>query len=208
MSKAKKIIKNISYAVTIILLVLSVSLVILSTIAKKNNKIFSVFGYSYSVVASPSMKPDIDVGEIIIIKKLDYDKYYETAQVGQDNIVYYSNEKGIYIVHQLYEIQDNGLVLKGTNNPSPDGEIVNQNNFHGIVISHGGKWLGSFLLGSRSLIFLVIVLFIIFVIVTEILPQLIKKEREQKQEESKLDPETRKLLEEQVRREIEKEKNA
>ncbi|MGI6781485.1 MAG: signal peptidase I [Acholeplasmataceae bacterium] len=205
MKKIKKILKNISFVVTTILLIFALLLVILSTIAKKNNKMFSIFGYSYSVVATPSMQPEINVGEIIIIKKLDYDDYLKTAQVGQDVVVYQSKKYNIYIVHKLYEITEEGLVLKGVNNPSPDDEIVNQQNFHGIVVSHGVQWFGNFLLSSRSLIFLVIVLFLIFVIVTEILPQLIKKQAKQ---ESKLDDETRRLLEEQVRKEIEEEKNA
>ncbi len=205
MKKIKKILKNISFVVTTILLIFALLLVILSTIAKKNNKMFSIFGYSYSVVATPSMTPEINVGEIIIIKKLDYDDYLKTAQVGQDVVVYQSKKYNIYIVHKLYEITEEGLVLKGVNNPSPDDEIVNQQNFHGIVVSHGVQWFGNFLLSSRSLIFLVIVLFLIFVIVTEILPQLIKKQAKQ---ESKLDDETRRLLEEQVRKEIEEEKNA
>lgn len=207
MSKTKKIIKKIAVTFSIILLIFTLSLVIMSIIAKKENKMFTIFGYSYSVVATPSMKPEINVGEIIIIKKLDYNKYLETAKVGEDVIVYQSNiYNNIFIVHKLYEITESGLILKGVNNPAPDSEIVNQNNFHGIVVSHGGQLLGSFLLGSRSLIYFIIVLFLLFVLVTELLPYLIKKE--QKEEQSKLDDETRKLLEIQIRKEIEEEKNA
>ncbi|MGI6787198.1 MAG: signal peptidase I [Acholeplasmataceae bacterium] len=201
----KKILKNISFIATIVILILSVSLVILSTIAKKENKLFPVFGYSYSVVATSSMEPEIGVGEIIIIKKLDYDKYLETAQVGEDVLVYWSNHSRIYIVHQLHEITDDGLILKGTNNPTPDTELVNGDNFQGIVVSHGLAWFGKFLFGNRPIIFLVIVLFLIFIILTEVFPYLIKKENKEKE---KLNEEARRLLEEQIRKEIEEEKNA
>lgn len=208
MSKTKKIMKNLGYALSIILIVFTLALVIMSTLAKRENKIFSLFGYSYSVVVTPSMKPEINVGEIIIIKKLDYNDYIQNAQVGEDVIVYKSNQyNGIYIVHKLYNITENGLILKGVNNPQPDSEIVNENNFHGIVVKHGMQWLGSFLIGSRSLIFLVIMIFIIFIIFTEILPVLIKKEQ-QKEYTSKLDDETKELLRQQILKEIEEEKNA
>lgn len=208
MKKSKKIIKNISFVIFIILIILTLSLVMMSTIAKRNNKMFSLFGYSYSVVVTPSMKPEIEVGEILIIKKLDYNKYLENAQVGEDVVVYRSNTyNNIYIVHKLYEINDEGLILKGVNNPSPDSEIVNESNFHGIVVKHGMQWFGTFLLGSRSLIFFVIVVFILFVMFTEIVPMLIKKERKEKYV-SKLDNETKELLREQILKEIEEEKNA
>ncbi len=199
MSKTKKIMKNLGYALSIILIVFTLSLVIMSTIAKRQNKMFTILGYSYSVVVTPSMKPEINVGEIIIIKKLDYNDYIQNAQIGEDVIVYKSNQyNGIYIVHKLYNITENGLILKGVNNPQPDSEIVNEN---------GMQWLGSFLISSRSLIFLVIMIFIIFIIFTEILPVLIKKEQ-QKEYTYKLDDETKELLRQQILKEIEEEKNA
>ena len=202
MKKIKKIIKDVGLIISVVFFILAIVLVLLSSVAKKNNKLFSVFGYSYSVVATPSMKPDINVGEIVIIKKLNYDKYLETAKEQSDVLVYFSKQHQIFIVHQLYEVSDSGLILKGTNNPSPDQELVTEDNFHGIVINHGGQWLGNFLLGSKSLMFLVFISFLIFVIISESLSLFLKKENATK---PKLDAKTRKKLEEEVRQELKEE---
>ena len=202
MKKIKKIIKDVGLIISVVFFILTIVLVLLSSVAKKNNKLFSVFGYSYSVVATPSMRPDINVGEIVIIKKLNYDKYLENAKVQSDVLVYFSEQHQIFIVHQLYEVTDDGLVLKGTNNPSVDQELVTEDNFHGIVTSHGAQWLGNFLLGSKSLIFLVFISFLIFVIISESASLFFKKEN---QTTVKLDDETRKKLEEEVRQELDEE---
>lgn len=199
--KFKQVLKYISISLSILFFIATISIVLLSVKAKKNNQIFSIFGYSYSVVASPSMEPDIEVGEIIIVKKVKFDKYLENAQVGQDVLVYYSNSSKRFIVHELYQIEEGGLRLKGVNNDSPDSELVTSDNFRGIVVSHGFKWLGSLLLGSQSLILLVFMLFLVFVIGSEVISYLIRKN---KKNNTALSEEEREQLRQEILDEIKK----
>ena len=98
----------------------------------------SFFGYSYSVVASPSMEPKIMTKEIIVIKKMDYDSYLEKAKLNEDVLVYYSEANRRFIVHELYEIREDGLLLKGVNNDSPDIELVTKI----ILLESCNAWWG------------------------------------------------------------------
>ncbi len=202
MKKAKSIIKNIFIIISIITFVFSLLLIYLSLQAKKENKMFSVFGYSYSLVVSPSMEPDIKVGDIIIIKHLDYDNYLPNAAVNKDVLVYKSTLYNRFIVHQLHEIKEDGLVLKGVNNEVVDDELVTKNNFQGMVIFNGLGFIGRLLLGNRALIILVFIVFLVYIIFSETLNLSLKKA---KKEKDKLDEETKKRLIEEIKKELENE---
>lgn len=202
MKKAKNIIKNIFIVVSIVTFVFALLLVFLSFQAKKENKMFSVFGYSYSLVVSPSMEPDIKVGDIIIVKHLDYDKYLPNAIVKEDVLVYKSSLYNRFIVHQLEEIKENGLVLKGVNNAVVDDELVTKDNFQGIVTFNGLGFIGRFLLGKKALIFLVVIVFLVYIFFSEILNISLKNA---KKVEKNIDEETKRRLIEEIKKELENE---
>lgn len=176
MKVIKKTFKYGSIIISILIFVLAIITVLLSVQAKKENKMMSFFGYSYSVVASPSMEPKIMTKEIIVIKKMNYDSYLENAKVNEDVLVYYSNSYRRFIVHELYEIKEEGLLLKGVNNDSPDTELVTEDNFVGKVVMHGGAWFGDLLIGSRFIIIFVLLLFLSFMVVSEVLRVSLKKD--------------------------------
>lgn len=194
MKVIKKTFKYVSIVISALIFVLAIITVLLSVQAKKENKMMSFFGYSYSVVASPSMEPKIMTKEIIVIKKMDFDSYLEKAKVNEDVLVYYSNTYKRFIVHELYEIQEEGLLLKGVNNDSPDIELVTKDNFVGKVVMHGGAWFGNILLGSRFIIVFVLLIFLVFVILSEVLKVMLKKETK--------NPKLSKTEEEKIRQEI------
>ncbi len=176
MKVIKKTFKYGSIIISILIFVLAIITVLLSVQAKKENKMMSFFGYSYSVVASPSMEPKIMTKEIIVIKKMNYDSYLENAKVNEDVLVYYSNSYRRFIVHELYEIKEEGLLLKGVNNDSPDTELVTEDNFVGKVVKHGGAWFGDLLIGSRFIIIFVLLLFLSFMVVSEVFRVSLKKD--------------------------------
>lgn len=176
MKVIKKTFKYGSIIISVLIFVLAIITVLLSVQAKKENKMMSFFGYSYSVVASPSMEPKIMTKEIIVIKKMNYDSYLENAKVNEDVLVYYSNSYRRFIVHELYEIKEEGLLLKGVNNDSPDTELVTEDNFVGKVVMHGGAWFGDLLIGSRFIIIFVLLLFLSFMVVSEVLRVSLKKD--------------------------------
>jgi len=83
----------------------------------------SIFGYSLLRVETGSMEPDLKVGSIILVKKVDP----ETLEKG-DVITYYGQEtpvKGQLVTHQIYEeprIEDGKyyFITKGLKNTLPD----------------------------------------------------------------------------------------
>ncbi|MGI6360366.1 MAG: signal peptidase I [Acholeplasmatales bacterium] len=194
MKVIRKIFKYASIAISVLIFLFAIIIVLLSVQAKKENKMMSFFGHSYSVVASPSMEPKIMTKEIIVIKRMNYDSYLENAKVNEDVLVYYSEINRRFIVHELYEIREDGLLLKGVNNDSPDLELVTKDNFVGKVVLHGGAWFGSLLIGSRFIIIFVLLLFLIFIILSEVLKVMLKKDAK--------NPKFSKSEEEKIRQEI------
>lgn len=193
--------KYISISLTIFTLLLATTLVLLSTRAKKTNKLFSVFGYSYSVVVTNSMEPDIKVGELILIKKVNYEKYLEYAKVNEDVVVYYSSMNKRFIVHQLHEINGSKLRLKGVNNDTPDIEFVDKDNFQGIVVAHGFKSFGLFLLSSRPIIVLVLLVFLIFISASEVINATLRKNKAETQKQKDIQEQLRKEVLEELKKE-------
>ncbi len=86
-----------------------------------------------AVVESSSMKPTLEIGDIIITKGVNP---YE-LKVG-DIIVYQRTGNNILIVHRIIQIikTDESLMIrtKGDNNPSPDPWYINEKEVKGLVI--------------------------------------------------------------------------
>ena len=77
----------------------------------------NTFGFQFSRVVSESMVPTLNVGDIQLCKRTNFDD----VKVG-DIILYYHNDK--VIVHRIKEKIDNKdnkyLIMKGDNNPVCD----------------------------------------------------------------------------------------
>lgn len=85
--KNKKAISKVIGIVSTVLYVLLIGLLLLALIVnfnKKPNQVNGVFGYSFAVVQSPSMRPLLEVGDLVIIKNTNTDN----LKVG-DIIVFY-----------------------------------------------------------------------------------------------------------------------
>ena len=120
----------------IFILKLFIIITFLTTLASFLNSHFNinktyVYGYKTAVVVSESMVPELQVGDMLLIKQVDYD----SLQVG-DIIAYEQeiNEKTVVIVHRIYEIKDNYIRTKGDNNPDVDTWIATKHNLVGKVI--------------------------------------------------------------------------
>lgn len=139
--KVKKIIKNISkvlsYAfITILMIVASflIYYVISGKIAEKNGKTPSISLYT---IISPSMVPNINVHDVVFVKKTNTDK----LKVG-DVITFYSTNAyfgGTPITHRIIEILDvpgTGKMfrVKGDANATADEEKVKPSNIIGKVL--------------------------------------------------------------------------
>ena len=125
----KKIIKYVITSLTVLFFLLSLIFIFLGIKAVKENKPVSIFGYIFSVVPTESMKPDINPGDFVLSKKVDF----STLEIGND-IVYYSVEKDIYIVHRIYNQKSDGsFVMFGINNPGIDNETVDETKEYPVI---------------------------------------------------------------------------
>lgn len=154
----KKILSKVFTIFTALLLLFSVVLLVTAVVSKYQNKTATVFGYSFHYVVSPSMEPEIKVGDFVIAKKADISQ----AKVG-DYVVFVSPDpklKGIIIIHSVVDITQEGkLITSGIKEGSepddyPVSEIIGvyhkKSAFIGYVINFFSK--------LRNVIFLIIVL--------------------------------------------------
>jgi len=165
----------------------------MGTVSIRKGKLMNAFGYSYSIVASPSMEPAIKTGAIIISKHLAF----EDVEIG-DIIIYWSAKYNRYIVHRVVNQIDGKLEMKGDNNTAIDEEYVTENNYYGTVVFIGLAFIGIIILKSQSLILGVIVLLFALYLFIEIkdLRSIIKANRKEKEQEEQYQKAREKMREE------------
>ena len=131
-NKILKIIGNILYA---IIFIIALFILIIAILQRTTNNEITLFGYRIFVVATGSMVPEYEVGDVLVSKEVDP----ATIQVG-DDIVYKGKEgsfKDKIVTHQVIMIEkenDNYRIqTKGIANTKEDPEIT-QNEVIGKVI--------------------------------------------------------------------------
>lgn len=98
--------------------------------------VVGVFPMYPSVILTGSMKPIINPGDIVVIKKIQDVKDIENLKIGD---VIQFKRGDILIVHRIIDFDENkddGLIYyrtKGDNNSAEDKEIVNPNDVKGTV---------------------------------------------------------------------------
>lgn len=146
--KVLNVIKNIILDVIIVILLLSIVFGILN-----RNKPISVFNHYFFTVKSGSMSNTINVGDNIIVKKVD------TYKVG--DIVTYKKGKS-YITHRITKIEGNKVTTKGDANYNEDPSFDKKNILGKFVYKSG--WL-NFLVNNRIIIILIIIVLYLIEIV-------------------------------------------
>lgn len=121
-NKALKVIGNILYILLFIIVILMLVVVILQRVSDNS---ISFGGYRLFTVATGSMEPEYQVGDVLISQEIDPNE----IQVG-DNIVYRGNTgsfKDKIVTHQVVSIrEENGekkITTKGIANVEEDPEI-------------------------------------------------------------------------------------
>lgn len=128
-----KILKEGLKNVIIIVLILTLIKVSYFKFILKENPV-KLFGFAFLIVGTGSMEPEIQAGELIIIKeKKNYEK---------EDIVTYLDKDGFLTTHRIVEINNEYLITKGDNNDLND-EKINFQNIKGKVVFHS-KILGIF----------------------------------------------------------------
>lgn len=104
--------KKIELILFVMLICILIFVIYLKFFAKVKN--IEIFGYSFFIVKTGSMEPNINSGELIIIK--EQDEYKE------NEIITYK-ENDVYITHRIIEKKDNSYITKGDLNNENDSEI-------------------------------------------------------------------------------------
>jgi signal peptidase I len=78
-------------------------------------------------VVSESMEPILHRGDLLFVTGAD------DFQVN-DIVIYQRSEVQYTIVHRIIEVQEDGYVIKGDNNPVPDAGVVKQEQIVGKVL--------------------------------------------------------------------------
>ncbi|PWM44756.1 MAG: signal peptidase I [Clostridiales bacterium] len=127
--------RKITGTVVFILLTLFLLTIIASIyIDKLNNRIPSVFGYSFLKVESASMEPTLMTGDIILVKKSN-----NPESLKEGTVVCFYLKDGRVVTHRIIEIvnEDNNIsyVTKGDNIiNSPDDELLTPDRVIGTLV--------------------------------------------------------------------------
>ncbi len=192
------------WVITGVLLLLVLLLLIFGLSSMKKGKMMKIFGYSYSVIASESMKPTINVNDIILIK-CNYD--FDDIEV-DDIIVFYNPQEKKNISHRVVaRLEDNSLQTCGDhNNGLVDSFHVTEEYYIGKVVKYGRcLGIGALITNGRAVFFIALAAIFLYIIVSEfinIYKITMKKKHEERMKEIE---ETKKKQEEELRAEILKE---
>lgn len=209
MKLIKKIYQWIVSGLIVLFFSLTIYVLVAGTIAMKNKEMISLFGYTYSVVPTDSMEPEIMVGDSVIAKKVDF----EELEIGNDIIYHYVTDKlDIFIVHRIIREEDGGFITQGINNNSEDDVLVTEDNYVAKVVWSGkAANIGELVLHNRDLIFLILTIVLLLICVNgvfdilKILEAKKKLEYEESKKEAISSTEITDELREKLRKEVEKE---
>ena len=118
----KKLLQGLSIAIVVIEMVIIAVLLI----TKMTGGVPSLFGHNIYVIASPSMSPELEIGDVIISKK------YDGGELAVGDVVEFVGKqgdiKGKLITHKIMSITGEGddrvIVTKGVANSDPDAPIA------------------------------------------------------------------------------------
>ena len=186
----KKIFNIINKIVNFILVVFVLLFLVMVCLQRFSNNELSFFDYRMFTVASGSMAPEYNVGDVLIAKE----KKPENIKVG-DSLTYLGNQgtfAGKIVTHSVIRIEkdDTGKYIfhtKGLTNLVEDPPVY-QEQVYGVVVFQ--PKIMSFIykkVNTKSGLFLFVILPIFYIISSEILGSLLEKEekRREKMKQSK-----------------------
>ena len=126
-NKIKKVIDFIIYPIVSILLICCI-IVVLQAV-KNPGQTPNLFGYKFFNVISGSMKPNLEIGDVVIIKEIE--------NINKGDIITFKQQDFI-ITHRVVDIiNEDGKIYyqtKGDNNNSNDENLVEFKDIEGIYV--------------------------------------------------------------------------
>ena len=151
MSKIISFILNV--LLTIVTIIIIIGMYYIYQLKIQKNDYANLFGYTFFEVATGSMSPTMEIGDVVIVKI--------TKEVEQNDIIVYIDGESI-ITHRLIEINDNELIAKGDANNSED-KPIQQDMVLGEVVTtlpKIGIWRKIFT--SSEVVGLILILIVLF----------------------------------------------
>lgn len=152
--KVINLILNISLVIVTVMLI--VGFYYIYQIKIIGNEYANLFGYTFFEVATASMYPTIEIGDVVVVKI--------TKDVEENDIIVYQDGKDI-ITHRLVEKESNELIAKGDANNSEDKPISEEMLLGKVIeiIPQIGTWR-KILISPEVLRLIIILLFLIGII--------------------------------------------
>lgn len=154
--KRKKILRILVYALMIPILIYN--LVIVFQVFSNSNEVPTFFGYKSFVIVSGSMLPELQIGDIVVIKPV------EQGTLKEGDIVSFREGNSI-VTHRIDHVIDSGkrFITKGDANSSEDINPVTYDNIEGKYEFKIAN-LGNFVLFMQNKIGIIVVALIIYMI--------------------------------------------
>lgn len=141
LKKILKLVEYIIYGILGLLLIINTIIMIKTQLHPK--EIPGIFGRKPFVVLSGSMKPNILIGDLIIVKEVDAN----TLQ--KDDIIAYRDDKDLVTTHRIINViktdEDTCFETKGDSNNVKDSALVCSNDIEGKYIQRIAR-LGNLIL--------------------------------------------------------------
>ncbi len=188
-NKIKQRLNIMFYIILIPLLVYNFALIVQAVVKPEETPAF--FGYKMYVIISGSMQPELDVGDIVIVKKIN------PNELKKDDVISFRKGQTI-ITHRIVDVENTEQKLqfltKGDNNNTNDKDLVSEKEIEGIVVNKI-KNLGKIVLKLRdkTLIIIIILIYYMFLMYDQSiqkrknLRRIKREEYEEKKRKEKLD---------------------
>lgn len=183
----KKFIEVIRKLFTVLLTLLTVFFLVLAIYNFVSIKILkhdysNVFGYTLFEVISGSMSPEIQKGDLILVKlDTDYKK---------GDIISYKSKDGVFVTHRIIEIKDGVYITKGDSNNTIDTPVKKDMIAGKVVkiIGNLGVWVKVFTTPKVILSTVVTALIICYTI--SVIKKEVTEDDKKKKKEKELNKET------------------
>ena len=155
--------KNIIAIITYIILIpiILYNIIIIIKAANNSEEIPSVFGIKTFVIISGSMEPKLNIGDIVIIKKV------EENELQENDIISFRSGESV-ITHRINKIiiEDTGKIkyeTKGDNNNTADRTFVKFEDIEGKQINKI-PYIGNVTLLLKNKIIIIIILLVMYIV--------------------------------------------
>ncbi len=206
-SKTAKVLNIIS----LVLLALCATVLVYTTISYAKKGFVSFFSYSFHVIQTESMEPDMKVGDLVVVKQVPY----SDIKVGDDILFKCEDSSlpvyGKYIIHRVIELTETEGVYrtKGIHNPNPDN-VLSKAEGKAVAVSSAWGGVFSFLTNWKNVIFVIglggVLIFSIFEICS-VVSNASKLKAEKNKQKLQNDEELKEKLKNELLDEIKKEED-